>query len=66
MNPPSITTDAQSAARPEPLAGEPLERRLEELLEQDLFAPPEQFADFLKSDRAASARLVRESGMEPQ
>lgn len=33
---------------------------------EPVFDTPEQFATFLKDDRAASARLVRESGMEPQ
>ena len=33
---------------------------------EPVFDTPEQFADFLKADRAASARIVRESGMEPQ
>jgi tripartite-type tricarboxylate transporter receptor subunit TctC len=33
---------------------------------EPVFDTPEQFTTFLKDDRAASARLVRESGMEPQ
>jgi len=33
---------------------------------EPVFDTPEQFASFLKDDRAASARLVREAGMEPQ
>jgi len=33
---------------------------------EPVFDTPEQFADFLRDDRTASARLVRESGMEPQ
>jgi tripartite-type tricarboxylate transporter receptor subunit TctC len=33
---------------------------------EPVFDTPEQFATFLKDDRTASARLVRESGMEPQ
>ncbi len=33
---------------------------------EPVFSTPEQFASFLKDDRAASARIVKESGMEPQ
>jgi tripartite-type tricarboxylate transporter receptor subunit TctC len=33
---------------------------------EPVFDTPEEFARFLKDDRAASARLVREAGMEPQ
>jgi tripartite-type tricarboxylate transporter receptor subunit TctC len=33
---------------------------------EPVFDTPEEFAAFLKADRAASARIVRESGMEPQ
>ena len=33
---------------------------------EPVFDTPEQFAKFLKTDRAASARIVGESGMEPQ
>jgi len=33
---------------------------------EPVFNTPEQFAAFLTADRAASARIVRESGMEPQ
>jgi tripartite-type tricarboxylate transporter receptor subunit TctC len=33
---------------------------------EPVFDTPEEFASFLKQDRAASARLVKESGMEPQ
>jgi tripartite-type tricarboxylate transporter receptor subunit TctC len=33
---------------------------------EPVFDTPEQFAGFLKEDRAASARLVREAGMEPE
>jgi hypothetical protein len=33
---------------------------------EPVFDTPEQFAAFLADDRAMSARLVRESGMEPQ
>jgi tripartite-type tricarboxylate transporter receptor subunit TctC len=33
---------------------------------EPVFDTPEEFASFLKQDRAASARIVRESGMEPQ
>lgn len=33
---------------------------------EPVFDTPEEFAAFLKRDRAASARIVREAGMEPQ
>jgi tripartite-type tricarboxylate transporter receptor subunit TctC len=33
---------------------------------EPVFSTPEEFASFLKEDRAASARIVKESGMEPQ
>ena len=33
---------------------------------EPVFDTPEDFASFLKADRAASARIVRGSGMEPQ
>ena len=33
---------------------------------EPVFSTPEDFASFLKEDRAASARIVKESGMEPQ
>ncbi len=33
---------------------------------EPVFSTPEEFAAFLKADRAASARIVHESGMEPQ
>jgi tripartite-type tricarboxylate transporter receptor subunit TctC len=33
---------------------------------EPVFSTPEEFASFLKQDRAASARIVAESGMEPQ
>jgi tripartite-type tricarboxylate transporter receptor subunit TctC len=33
---------------------------------EPVFDTPEEFAAFLKQDRAASARIVRESGMQPQ
>jgi tripartite-type tricarboxylate transporter receptor subunit TctC len=33
---------------------------------EPVFSTPEEFASFLKEDRAASTRIVKESGMEPQ
>jgi tripartite-type tricarboxylate transporter receptor subunit TctC len=33
---------------------------------EPVFSTPEEFASFLNEDRAASARIVKESGMEPQ
>jgi len=33
---------------------------------EPVFDTPEAFGRFLKDDRAASARIVREAGMEPQ
>ena len=33
---------------------------------EPVFDTPEEFAAFLKADRAASARIVKEAGMEPQ
>jgi tripartite-type tricarboxylate transporter receptor subunit TctC len=33
---------------------------------EPVFDTPEEFASFLEKDRAASARLVKETGMEPQ
>jgi tripartite-type tricarboxylate transporter receptor subunit TctC len=42
------------------------QKRLIDVGLEPVFDTPEQFASFLKADRAASARLVRESGMEPQ
>src|ERR1700689_912732 len=42
------------------------QKRMIDVALEPVFDTPEQFADFLKTDRAASARIVRESGMEPQ
>jgi tripartite-type tricarboxylate transporter receptor subunit TctC len=42
------------------------QKRLIEVGLEPVFDTPEQFASFLKEDRAMSARLVREAGMEPQ
>jgi tripartite-type tricarboxylate transporter receptor subunit TctC len=42
------------------------QRRLIDMGLEPVFDTPEEFARFLKDDRAASARLVREAGMEPQ
>jgi tripartite-type tricarboxylate transporter receptor subunit TctC len=42
------------------------QKRMIDMALEPVFDTPEQFAEFLKMDRAASARIVRESGMEPQ
>jgi tripartite-type tricarboxylate transporter receptor subunit TctC len=42
------------------------QKRLIDMGLEPVFDTPEEFASFLKEDRAASARLVREAGMEPQ
>jgi tripartite-type tricarboxylate transporter receptor subunit TctC len=42
------------------------QKRMIDVALEPVFDTPEEFARFLKADRAASARLVRESGMEPQ
>jgi tripartite-type tricarboxylate transporter receptor subunit TctC len=42
------------------------QKRMVDVGLEPVFDTPEQFAAFLKDDRAASARLVHESGMEPQ
>jgi tripartite-type tricarboxylate transporter receptor subunit TctC len=42
------------------------QKRMIDVALEPVFDTPEQFADFLKTDRAASARIVRQSGMEPQ
>jgi tripartite-type tricarboxylate transporter receptor subunit TctC len=42
------------------------QKRLIDMGLEPVFDTPEEFARFLKDDRAASARLVREAGMEPQ
>jgi hypothetical protein len=42
------------------------QKRMIDVALEPVFDTPEQFANFLKQDRAASARLVKESGMEPQ
>jgi tripartite-type tricarboxylate transporter receptor subunit TctC len=42
------------------------QKRMIDVALEPVFDTPEQFADFLKQDRAASARIVKESGMEPQ
>ncbi len=42
------------------------QKRMIDMALEPVFDTPEQFADFLKTDRAASARIVGESGMEPQ
>jgi tripartite-type tricarboxylate transporter receptor subunit TctC len=42
------------------------QKRMIDMALEPVFDTPEEFASFLKQDRAASARIVRESGMEPQ
>jgi tripartite-type tricarboxylate transporter receptor subunit TctC len=42
------------------------QKRMIDMALEPVFDTPEQFAKFLKTDRAASARIVGESGMEPQ
>ncbi len=42
------------------------QKRLIDMGLEPVFDTPEEFARFLKEDRAVSARLVRETGMEPQ
>jgi tripartite-type tricarboxylate transporter receptor subunit TctC len=42
------------------------QKRLIDMGLEPVFDTPEEFARFLKEDRSASARLVREAGMEPQ
>ena len=42
------------------------QKRMIDMALEPVFDTPEQFADFLKTDRAASARIVHQSGMEPQ
>ena len=53
---------AQSATSAEPLAGEQLERRLEELLHQDRFPPP---AGFLARARVNEASLHGRAEFDP-
>ena len=45
-----------------PLAGEPLERRLEELLHQDRFAPP---VGFIATERVNEASLRAQAELDP-
>ena len=42
------------------------QKRMIDMALEPVFDTPEQFAAFLKQDRAASARIVKEAGMEPQ
>jgi tripartite-type tricarboxylate transporter receptor subunit TctC len=42
------------------------QKRMIDMALEPVFDTPEQFAAFLKKDRAASARIVKEAGMEPQ
>jgi tripartite-type tricarboxylate transporter receptor subunit TctC len=42
------------------------QKRLIDMGLEPVFDTPEEFARFLKEDRAVSARLVRDAGMEPQ
>ena len=41
-------------------------KRMIDVALEPVFDTPEEFAAFLKADRAASARIVKEAGMEPQ
>src|SRR5579859_8124007 len=53
-----------TAARPtEPLAGEELERRLEELLHQDRFRPP---IGFVAAERVDEAALHARAELDPE
>ena len=42
------------------------QKRMIDVALEPVFDTPEQFGRFLKEDRAASARIVKDSGMEPQ
>lgn len=42
------------------------QKRMIDVALEPVFDTPEEFGRFLKADRAASARIVREAGMEPQ
>jgi len=42
------------------------QKRMIDVALEPVFDTPEEFARFLREDRAASARIVKESGMEPQ
>ncbi len=42
------------------------QKRMIDTALEPVFDTPEEFAHFLEEDRAASARIVKESGMEPQ
>jgi tripartite-type tricarboxylate transporter receptor subunit TctC len=42
------------------------QKRMIDMALEPIFDTPEQFSVFLKQDRAASARIVKEAGMEPQ
>ena len=42
------------------------QKRMIDVALEPVFDTPEEFAKFLQEDRAASARIVQESGMEPQ
>ena len=42
------------------------QKRMIDMALEPVFDTPEQFSVFLKQDRAASARIVKEAGMEPQ
>ena len=42
------------------------QKRMIDVALEPVFDTPEEFARFLREDRAASARIVRDSGMEPQ
>ncbi len=42
------------------------QKRMIDVALEPVFDTPEQFTAFLKADRAASARIVKQAGMEPQ
>jgi tripartite-type tricarboxylate transporter receptor subunit TctC len=42
------------------------QKRMIDVALEPVFDTPEEFAAFLKADRAASARIVKQAGMEPQ
>ena len=61
MNP-SVAASNTAKPQPEPLSGEDLERRLEELLHQDRFAPPARFlAGERANDESLQAQAERDS-----
>jgi acetyl-CoA synthetase len=61
MNP-SAATNKADKSQAEPLSGEKLERRLEELLHQERFAPP---ASFVARERVNEAALQAQGELDP-